>query len=92
MRVVYTGAALQDLDAILSFIAANFPAAYSDFETRMREIERRIGQWPESAQAVAQRPGVRMVPLVRYPYKIFYRVDPDAVVILHIRHAARLDQ
>jgi len=91
MRVVYTGAALQDLDEILSFIAARFPTAYSGFEMRMRAIERRIGQWPESAQAVAQRPGVRMVPLVRYPYKIFYRVDPDAVVILHVHHATRLD-
>ena len=30
----------------------------------------------------------RVVPLVRYPYKMFYRVTPDAVEILYIHHAA----
>lgn len=34
--------------------------------------------------------GVRMVPLVRYPFLIFYTVDGAYVVILHVRHAARL--
>jgi len=91
MRVVYTQAALNDLDAILGFIGAEFPDAYPGFEMRMRAIERRIGEWPHSAQAVAQRLGVRMVPLIRYPYKIFYRVDSDEVVILHVHHAARMD-
>jgi hypothetical protein len=28
--------------------------------------------------------GARVVPLVRYPYKIFYRVTPDAVEILQL--------
>jgi len=33
---------------------------------------------------------VRVVPLIRYPYKIFYRVTPQAVEILYIHHASRL--
>jgi plasmid stabilization system protein ParE len=49
----------------------------------------RIGAWPESAEEVAERPGVRVVPLIRYPYKIFYRVTTEAVEILYIHHAAR---
>jgi toxin ParE1/3/4 len=89
MRVVYTDQALHDLDNILKYIAAQFPTAYQSFERRLRTIELRIGQWPQSAQQVADRPGVRMVPLVRYPYKIFYRVMAETVEILHIRHTAR---
>jgi hypothetical protein len=27
--------------------------------------------------------------MIRYPYKIFYRVTPEAVEILHVHHAAR---
>jgi toxin ParE1/3/4 len=50
---------------------------------------RRIGTWPKSAEAVTQRPGVRVVPLIRYPYKIFYRITDEAVEILHIHHAVR---
>jgi len=54
-------------------------------------VERRIGRWPQSAREVVGRAGVRVVPLIRYPYKIFYRVMPDAVEVLHIRHSARQD-
>jgi toxin ParE1/3/4 len=89
MRVVYTDQAVHDLDNILKYIAAQFPTAYQSFERRLRTIELRIGQWPQSAQQVADRPGVRMVPLVRYPYKIFYRVTAEAV---EIRHTARQER
>jgi toxin ParE1/3/4 len=80
MKVTYTGEALDSLDGILAFIA---------FEKRLRAMVMRIGAWPESAQEVAERPGVRVVPLIRLPYKVFCRVTSDAVEILHIHHAAR---
>ncbi len=89
MKVVYTDEALRDLDEILTFIAANYPTAYAPFEMRLHTAVLRIGAWPESAAEVAQRPGIRVVPLIRYPYKMFYRVTNDAVEILYIRHAAR---
>jgi len=91
MRVVYTDEALHDLDDILRYIAANFPAAYQSFELRLRAVERRISQLPQGARQVTERPGVRVVPLIRYPYKIFYRVTSEAVEILHIHHTARRD-
>ena len=91
MKVVYTDEALHDLNDILRYIALNFPATYRGFEVRLYAVERRIGQWPQSARRVTNRPDVRMVPLTRYPYNIFYRVMPDTVEILHIRHSARQD-
>jgi len=30
-----------------------------------------------------------VLPVLRYPYLIFYTVTNEAVVVLHIRHAAR---
>ena len=89
MRVVFTGRALGDLDEILAYIQTTYPTAFAGFEARMSATLQRIGHWPESAEQVADRPGVRVVPLIRYPYKIFYRVTPEAVEILHIHHAAR---
>jgi plasmid stabilization system protein ParE len=32
---------------------------------------------------------MRVLPLVRYPFKVFYRIAGDTVRILHIRHTAR---
>ena len=91
MKVVYTEDALRDLDEALDFINANYPAIASAFVQRLKTIEQRIGRWPHSAEEVEQRPGVRMVPFIRYPYKLFYREGVDAVEILSIHHAARRD-
>lgn len=67
MKVVYTDEALRNLDEALTFIASNYPTISAAFEQRLRAVERRIGRWPMSAEEVAQRPGVRVVPLIRYP-------------------------
>jgi toxin ParE1/3/4 len=89
MKVVLTDEALRDLDDILGFIALHYPTISLSFEKRLRTVLRRIGNWPQSAPEVEQRPSVRVVPLIRYPYKIFYRVTTEAVEVLHIHHAAR---
>jgi toxin ParE1/3/4 len=103
MKVVYADEALGDLDGILRFIAVNYPTISTAFEKRLRTVVARIGVWPQSAEEVAERPGVRVVPLIRYPYKLFYRITEKAVEILYIpwnpghdaiikNHAALIDQ
>ena len=34
--------------------------------------------------------GVRIAPVGRFPTIVFYTITDDAVVILHVRHGARL--
>jgi plasmid stabilization system protein ParE len=58
-------------------------------EQRLKIVVGHLARWPESMRASAHRPDVRVAPLGRYPYKIFYRVRADTVEILHIHHAAR---
>ena len=89
MKVVYTDEALDNLDEILGFLAANYPIISTLFEKQLRTVCVRIGAWPKSAEAVAERPGVRVVPLIRYPYKVFYRIKGRSVEILYIHHVAR---
>ena len=91
MKVVFTQDALRDLDEILQYISTNYPGVYGPFEKRLRTIVTRIGTWPGSAQEVVQRPNIRSVPFIRYPYKIFYRVLSDRVEVLHLHHSARDD-
>jgi hypothetical protein len=59
----------------------------------MVEVQLRL--WPRSAglidaaglgSAVAE---MRMVPMVRYPFNIFYAIISGRIEILHIQHAAR---
>jgi plasmid stabilization system protein ParE len=89
MRVVWTKGARKDLDEILDYTATHFPTAVVPLEARLRAVVARLAEHPFSARAVGNRPGVRVVPLIRYPFKVFYRVRTNELRILHIHHAAR---
>ena len=89
MKVVWTDDALRDLEEITAYVLVHYPQIAPALERRIRDVTVWIGGWPESAPRSAHRPGVRTVPLGRYPYRLFYRVVGDAVQILHIHHAAR---
>jgi toxin ParE1/3/4 len=89
MKVVFTPAALSDLAEIADWLAVRYPTIATTVERRIRAVVGQIGRWPESARRSGKRPGVRVVPVGRYPYKIFYRLAGDSVEILHIHHTAR---
>lgn len=55
----------------------------------MLSVISRIEQWPLSGRLVAGRGDVRVVPLLRYPFRIFYKPVGSEIYILHIHHAAR---
>ncbi|MBR1283950.1 type II toxin-antitoxin system RelE/ParE family toxin [Bradyrhizobium sp. AUGA SZCCT0177] len=89
MKVVYTEEALRNLDDISDYIRQNYPTISETFRLRLQFVVARIAKWPESAQEVADQSGVRVVPLVRYPYKVFYRVTNQTIEILYIHHSSR---
>lgn len=91
MKVVFTEHALRDLDNSSPVHFSNYPNVFRSFEKRLRTIVTRIGTWPESAQEIDQRQTVRSVPFIRYPYRLFYRVLPGRVEVLHVHHSARDD-
>jgi plasmid stabilization system protein ParE len=55
MRVVFTPAALADLDDLLFYTSANYPDVVPALERRIRAVLDRIEQWPESAREVSGR-------------------------------------
>jgi plasmid stabilization system protein ParE len=57
MRVVFTQAALNDLDDILNYLQANFPTLIDPFERRVQATAARLSKWPESAPLTVERPG-----------------------------------
>jgi toxin ParE1/3/4 len=89
MKVEFSRRAVADLRKVSSDSLAFGDAVAAAVETRIREIVIYVGKHPEGPPPVTDRPGVRVVPLIRYPYKIFYRILGDRVRILHIRHTSR---
>lgn len=89
MKVIWSAAALHDLEQITAYVLTHYPTIAPALERRIRLSVARIGRWPESARRSAHGDGVRIAPLGRYPYRIFYRVTADAIFILHLHHTAR---
>jgi plasmid stabilization system protein ParE len=88
MRVRYTATALAEAEAILSYIAERNSSAAAAVRERIERTIATLAVVPEMAQ-LTDEPGVRRMPLRSYPYLIFYTVDDDELVILHVRHGAR---
>jgi toxin ParE1/3/4 len=88
MRVRYTPEAFSDRERILEYLRARSPDGARNVAASIREAVAQLGDQPHSGYRT-DKPKVRVMFIVRYPYKIFYRVRDDVVEILHIRHTSR---
>ena len=57
--------------------------------TRIEEVVAWLEQAPRSGRCLADREDVRVAPLLRYSYNVFYTVVGETVRIVHIRHTSR---
>jgi len=57
---------------------------------RIEQVAALLGEFPRIGHQTDE-PGVRGLPIVRYPFVLFYAIDDVAVevVILHVRHTAQ---
>jgi toxin ParE1/3/4 len=88
MRVRYTATALIEAEEIISFIAKHNRSAAVAVRERIERTIALLAEVPEMAQ-LTDEPGVRKMPLRSYPYLIFYALEDDELVVLHVRHGAR---
>ena len=88
-KIVWTDEAVGHLEAIVAYISAFNPAAASRFGERLIAVVDSLAEFPNRGRAVGD--GRREMTTVR-PYVLRYRVEADRVIILRIRHGARLDE
>jgi toxin ParE1/3/4 len=89
MKVRYSETALREIDQIFAYIHQRNPSAAAAVVDRVKRVAALLEEYPFAGHT-ADEPDVRIMPLVRYPYLLFYSVsDDDEVVILHVRHGAR---
>jgi toxin ParE1/3/4 len=90
MKVEYSRRALSDIRDIAAYFAnSDNPAIGEAVADRIREVVARLEQAPRSGRPVPERPDVRVAPLLRYRWNVFYVVRGDSVRIVHIRHTSR---
>ncbi len=88
MRVRYTPRARADLSEILEYLSSRSPQGASSVKLAIKKTIEFIGWFPHAARASGVKQ-IRMLPVGRYPYLIYWAVTAGAVWIVHIRHAAR---
>jgi len=89
-RIAWTPRALDDVLDIRTFIARDSLPYASLTAQRIITAAERLAQFPASGRIVPEldRPEIREV--IYGPYRIVYRLLPDAVHILTVHHSARI--
>jgi toxin ParE1/3/4 len=88
MKIRYTPTAFADREPILDYLRERSAGGARNVAASIREAIAQFKEHPESGYRTDDHPDVRAKFVVRYPYKIFYRVR-DEIEILHIRHTSR---
>jgi toxin ParE1/3/4 len=89
MNLVITDAARADLVRIADWIARDNPRRAISFIDELEAICRQIPAAPRSHALVPAWEGRGIRRAVHGNYLIFYRVDHDQIVVIHILHGAR---
>jgi plasmid stabilization system protein ParE len=87
MRVRYTARAFSDHERIIEYLRERSPVRARNVAASIRDAVAQLREHPLSGYRTND-PEVRVAFVVRYPYKIFYRVR-EIVEILHIRRTSR---
>ena len=88
MRVRYTPRARDDLAAIYHYLDQRSPVGAQLVKATIERRIRLLEEFPFIAP-MTDEAGVYELSIIRYPYKVYYRVEADEVRIVHIRHASR---
>ena len=88
MKVGYAPRALRDLEGIAAYLDQRSPSGARNVLAAIKASVDALTAFPEMAPALDET-GHRRLPILRYPYAVFYRIADDELLVLHIRHTAR---
>ena len=89
-QLVWTEPALIDLDEIAEYIALDDPSAAANYVQKVFDRAERLTMYPNSGKRPEELPRTPYREVVIPPCRIFYRVEKDAVFILHVMRSERL--
>jgi toxin ParE1/3/4 len=88
MNVVYAPRALRDLKSISLYLLERNPTGAANVLGAIKSSIETLAFFPQIGRLV-DNAAHRRVPVVQYPYVIFYRIEADELLILHVRHTSR---
>lgn len=83
-----TPRAVGDLEDIRDYLSQRSMGGAEDVRQQIDAVLQRLKHLPMLGITTSEA-SIRVVQLVRYPYRIFYVVRQDAIDVVHIRHTSR---
>ena len=83
-EIIWSEPALQDLDAIADYIALDKPEAARRLVQRIFIHVAQLALHPESGSRPPELKGMDYRQIVEPPCRVFYRIDRQRVLILHV--------
>lgn len=87
MKVVWSPLAIDRVAEIAAWIAEDRPSAAEGVATNLLAAAARLADFPESGRPVPEIGQSDVREIIEKPYRIIYRVRPDVVEILTVRHS-----
>lgn len=88
-EVIWTEAALQELNEIAEYIALDSPAAASRLVADVLDTVDRLRDFPASGRIPPELPNSVYREVVVPPCRVFYREDAKRVFVLHLMREER---
>ena len=89
-RVVWSGPALADLEAIAEFIAQDSPSYARTVVRKVVGQTRNLSRFPRSGRTVPEFGDEHIREVLAYSYRIIYRLEADEVIIATVIHGRRI--
>ncbi len=90
LRLVWSAPALDDLDEIAAWIAADNPRAAAKLVERALAAVERLKEHPNSGRRLPELEVTRYREVIVSPCRIIYRRDRSTLLIVHVVRSERL--
>ena len=91
-RIVWSRRAVQDLDSLTTYIAADSPAYAGVVLKNIVNQTRILARFPRAGRKVPEFDDENVRELVVYSYRIIYRLQDDEALIVAVIHGKRILQ
>jgi addiction module RelE/StbE family toxin len=88
MRLRWTPAAADDLEAIANYLAKHFPSFMENTIRKIYDTIATLRSMPHRGR-IGREEGTRELVIAGLPYIVVYRIRDDSVEVLHIYHGAQ---
>lgn len=88
--VIWSSKAVEDVDAIATYIARDSPSYAAAVVSKILEITRQLTTSPLTGAIVSEFSDSTIREKCAYTYRVIYRIDGEAVTVAAVIHTKRL--